>query len=134
MLRARLTRRGIGVTPVALAAAMSGIADARAAVPQALYDATVAAAFGSAAAEAGVALLTAGVLRGLATSTAIKGSAVVLALVSIISAAAGFATLAGLNRALPAKRSRRQRGHSRASPASVAPTCSQANGEPAWAW
>ena len=54
MLRTRLTRRGIGVTPVALAAAMAAVADARAEVPQALHEATLAAAFRGAAAEAGV--------------------------------------------------------------------------------
>ncbi len=98
MLRTRLMRRGIGVTPVALVAAMSAIADARAAVPQALHEATLAAAFRGAAVEAGVASLTAAVVRGLVVSTAVKGSAVVLALVSMISAGACFATLAGRNR------------------------------------
>jgi RNA polymerase sigma factor (sigma-70 family) len=98
MLRMRLMRRGIGVTPVALVAAMSAIADARAAVPQALHEATLAAAFRGAAVAAGVASLTAAVVRGLVVSTAIKGSAVVLALVSMISAGAGIAALAGRNR------------------------------------
>ena len=88
MLRTRLMRRGIGVTPVALVAAMSAIADARAAVPQALHEATLAAAFRGAAVKAGVASLTAAVVRGLVVSTAVKGSAVVLALVSMISAGA----------------------------------------------
>jgi RNA polymerase sigma factor (sigma-70 family) len=98
MLRMRLMRRGIGVTPVALVAAMSAIADARAAVPQGLHEATLAAAFRGAAVKVGVASLTAAVVRGLVVSTTIKGSAVVLAVVSMISAGAGFAALAGRNR------------------------------------
>ena len=53
MLRTRLMRRGIGVTPVALLAAMSAIADARAAVPPALHEATLAAAFRGAAVRPG---------------------------------------------------------------------------------
>ena len=98
MLRVRLTRRGIGVTPVALLAAMSAIADARAAVPQALHEATLAAAFRGAAVKSGAAVLTAAVMRTLVVSTTIKGSAVVLAVVSMISAGTGFAILAGRNR------------------------------------
>ena len=54
MLRTRLMRRGVGITPVALAAAMAAAADARAEVPQALHEATLAAAFRGAAVEAGV--------------------------------------------------------------------------------
>ena len=45
-----------------------------------------------------MASLTAAVVRGLLGSTAVKGSAVVLALVSMISAGACFATLAGADR------------------------------------
>ena len=112
---------------------MSTITDARAAVPQALHEATLAAAFRGAAVKAGVASLTAAVVRGLVISTAIKGSAVVLALVSIISAGACFATLGGRNRT----RNGELKSPPRATPqpgVSGAPTRCPANGRPAWAW
>ena len=80
---------------MALAAAMAAAGDARAEVPQALHEATLAAAFRGAAAEAGVLSLAAAVVRGLAVSAAVKAAAIVLAVVSMISAGAGFATLAG---------------------------------------
>ena len=95
MLRSRLSRRGVGITPVALAAAMAAAGDARAEVSQALREATLAAAFRGAAAEAGVLSLAAAVARGLAVSAAVKAAAIVLAVVSMISAGAGIAALAG---------------------------------------
>ena len=63
LLRTRLSRRRLGITPVALAAAMAAAADARAEVSQPLREATLAAAFRGAAVEAGVASLTAAVAR-----------------------------------------------------------------------
>ena len=98
MLRTRLARRGVGITPVALAAAMAAAGDARAEVPRPLREATIAAAFRGAAAEAGVVTLATAVARGLAVSAAVKTAAIVLAVVSMISAGAGFATLAGRER------------------------------------
>ncbi len=95
MLRKRLMRRSVGITPVALATAMAAAGDARAEVPRALHEATIAAAFRGAAAEAGVVTLATAVARGLAVSAAVKTAAIVLAVVSMISAGAGFATLAG---------------------------------------
>ena len=98
MLRTRLMRRGVGITPAALVTAMAAAGDARAEVPQALHEATLAAAFRGAAVEAGVVSLAAAVVRGLAVSAAVKGAAIVLAVVSMISAGAGLAALAGRQR------------------------------------
>ena len=133
MLRTRLSRRGVGITPVALAAAMAAAGDARAEVSQALREATLAAAFRGAAAEAGVLSLAAAVARGLAVSAAVKAAAIVLAVVSMISAGAGIAALAG-------REPHAQRWPGAASSGSTSPrraasiaTSWRANGGPAWA-
>jgi RNA polymerase sigma factor (sigma-70 family) len=95
MLRARLLRRGIGVTPAALGAALAAGREARAEVSQALREATLAATTRGAAVKAGVAALAASVARGLAVATAVKTAAIILAAVSLISAGAGLLVMAG---------------------------------------
>jgi len=95
MLRKRLMRRGVGITPLALSAVLVRGGDARAEIPRALCEATLDATSRSAVTRAGVVSLAAAVARGLALTTAIKAAAVVLAVVTLISAAAGITVLAG---------------------------------------
>jgi RNA polymerase sigma factor (sigma-70 family) len=95
MLRTRLERRGIGIAPMALAAALAAGREARADVSQVLREATLAATARGGAIKAGVAALVAAVARGLAVATAFKTVAIILAVVSLISAGAGLAALAG---------------------------------------
>ena len=96
MLRTRLGRRGIGVTPAAMAAALAAGGAVRAEVPPALREATLAAtATGGTAAGAGVVALAASVARGLAAASAFKAAAILLAAVSLIAAGAGLVAVAG---------------------------------------
>jgi RNA polymerase sigma factor (sigma-70 family) len=95
MLRTRLERRGIGVTSMAVAAALAAGGEARAEVPPALREATLAAAARGGAVKAGVAVLAAAVARGLAAATAMKSAAAVLVAVSLVSAGAGLVAMAG---------------------------------------
>ena len=95
MLRTRLGRRGIGVTSMAVAAALAAGKEARAEVPQALREATLAATIRGGAIKAGIAALAAAVARGLTAATAMKLAATVLAVVSLISAGAGLVVTAG---------------------------------------
>jgi RNA polymerase sigma factor (sigma-70 family) len=115
MLRTRLERRGIGVAPTAVAAALAAGREARADVPQALREATLAATARGTAAKAGVATLAAAVARGLALATAMKSAAAVLAVVSLISAGAGLVVMAGRNHPpRPQPASHQEKGTSRA--------------------
>lgn len=95
MLRKRLMRRGVGITPVTLAAALAAAADARAEVPRALYEATIAITDHGAVGQAGVLALGAAVGRSLAIATSVKAAAAGLAIVGIIGVSAGIAALAG---------------------------------------
>jgi RNA polymerase sigma factor (sigma-70 family) len=95
MLRTRLQRRGISITPAALAAATATEGDARAEVPRVLLEKTLAAAARGGAVKAGVIALAAAVARGLAVAAGLKVAAVVLAVASLISAGAGLVALAG---------------------------------------
>ena len=97
MLRTRLMRRGVGLAPAPLVAAMAAAGDARAEVPQALREATLAAAFRGGAVKAGVVALAAAVSRELAAA-AVKAAAIVLAVVSMISAGAGITAIRGRDR------------------------------------
>jgi len=100
MLRTRLLRRGVGITPVVLAAMLAAGHDARAEVPFMLHEATLAATSRGAVLEAGVAALAAAVTRGLAVAS-VKTAAVLLVAVSLISAGAGMAVLGGHPGGLP---------------------------------
>jgi RNA polymerase sigma factor (sigma-70 family) len=97
MLRKRLMRRGVGITPAALIAALASGNEARAEIPRALCETTLAATSRGAVVKAGIATLAAAIARGLAVATAVKATAVVLAIVTLISAGAGIALLAGRN-------------------------------------
>jgi RNA polymerase sigma factor (sigma-70 family) len=93
ILRTRLARRGIGVTSLAVTAALAAGREARAEVPQALREATLAATAHCGAVRAGVIALAAAVARGLAVATAFKTAAIVLFAVSLI--AAGLVVMPG---------------------------------------
>jgi RNA polymerase sigma factor (sigma-70 family) len=95
MLRTRLERRGIGISSMSLAAALSAGGDARAEIPQALREATLAAAARGGAVKAGVAALAAVVARALVRAAAWKLAAAVLVVISLISAGAGLVAMAG---------------------------------------
>ncbi len=97
MLRKRLMRRGVDITPVALAATLTPAGDVRADIPQALREATLSATSCGAAVRAGVVALAAAVSRGLAMATAVRTVAAVLAVLTLISAGTGIAVLAGRN-------------------------------------
>ncbi len=93
MLRERLRRRGIGIAPAGLAAAPNMRGDARAEIPRALREATLAATSRGAAARAVVLALATAVGRGLEVSAAFKAVVTTLAAVALISAGAGIALL-----------------------------------------
>ncbi len=95
MLRKRLMRRGVGITPVALAAAIASGVDARAEIPWALREATIAITMRGAITRAGVLALAAAVARGLAVATLLKAVTVGLAVMTLICASTGIAALAG---------------------------------------
>jgi RNA polymerase sigma factor (sigma-70 family) len=95
MLRKRLMRRGVGITPVVLTAAMASAADARAELPWALREATITIAAHGTATKAGVLAVATAVGRNLAVATAVKAAAVGLAVVGLIGASVGIAAVAG---------------------------------------
>ena len=95
MLRTRLVRRGVGISPAGLVSAMAAGGEARAEVPRALVEATLAAATGGATTRAGITALAAAVTRGSAAGAALKVGAIVLAVVAWISAGAGLLVQAG---------------------------------------
>jgi len=104
MLRKRLMRRGVGITPIALAAVMaSGTTDARAEIPWALREATIALTSRGAVTRAGVLALAATVARGLAVATLVNAAVVGLAVVTLIWASAGIAALAGRDESVSRK-------------------------------
>ena len=91
LLRTRLGRRGIGITPSAMAAALAGGGEARAEIPRLLREATLAAAIRNTSVASGVAALASGVARGLVVITVTKVAVVALAIVSLIAAGARIA-------------------------------------------
>jgi RNA polymerase sigma factor (sigma-70 family) len=95
VLRSRLSRRCVGLSPAALVAAMAAGGEARAEVPRALVETTLAATTRGAAVRVGVAVLATAVARGLAAGAALKAGAVVLAVVALISTGAGLLVQAG---------------------------------------
>jgi RNA polymerase sigma factor (sigma-70 family) len=95
MLRKRFIAQGLGITPLALSAMLASSRDARAELSQALSEAALAATIRGAAIKASVLSLAAVVGRSLAVATAVKTAAVILAFVTLISAATGIAVLAG---------------------------------------
>jgi RNA polymerase sigma factor (sigma-70 family) len=98
MLRHRLIRRGVGITPAALAAALASGSEARAEVPRALCERALAATTRGGVVEAGVAALAAAVARGLIAATVVKTAAVALLAVSFVAAAAGAVLIARAGR------------------------------------
>jgi RNA polymerase sigma factor (sigma-70 family) len=104
MLRQRLMRRGVGITPVALAAALTSGSEARAGVPRPLCESTLAATSRGAMVMAEIAALVAAVARGLIAATAVKVAAVALLVVSLVAAGAGLIALAGGSGRQPASK------------------------------
>lgn len=95
MLRKRLMRQGVGITPVALAVVMASGVDARAEIPRAPREATIAITVRGSITRAGALTLAATVGRGLAVATSLKTATVGLAVMTLICASAGIAALAG---------------------------------------
>ena len=95
LLRTRLGRRGIGITPASLVAALAGGGDARAEIPRLLRETTLAAATRDASVAAAVTALAMGVVRGLVAVAVVKAVAVALLVVSLVAAGAGIAVFAG---------------------------------------
>ena len=103
MLRTRLTRRGVAVTPVMLAAALAAGGEARASIPRSLVDATLATTSRGAVVEAAVGAIAQAVVRGLVAAVAIKTVVLVLAVASFLSAGAAIAVLSNREAGLPAQ-------------------------------
>jgi RNA polymerase sigma factor (sigma-70 family) len=101
MLRTRLTRRGLAVTPVTLAAAMTAGREARAHFSRSLVDATLATTSRGAVVEATVAAIAQAVVRGLVAAVAIKSAVLVLAVLSFLSAGAAIAILTNREAEIP---------------------------------
>lgn len=90
LLRRRLSRRGTGIAPASVAAALAGSAGAaRAEVPRSLAETTIAAATRGAPVGAAVHAAAAAVARGLAAGARIKAAAAML-IVSLAVVAAGM--------------------------------------------
>jgi len=94
MLRLRLIRRGVGITPVAICAAVAASGEARAEIPRALRDSTLAAASRGAGIKAGITTLAAAVAHSLVVHGRLKIAAVALLLVSFVAAGTGLVALA----------------------------------------
>ena len=95
VLRSRLARRGVSVSSAALAAALTSQGEVRAEVSGLLRDATLAATTGGGAVAAELAALAAELARSLAAAAAVRAAVVILMVVSLLSAGAGIAALAG---------------------------------------
>jgi RNA polymerase sigma factor (sigma-70 family) len=101
MLRTRLARRGLAVSPMALAAALAGGGDARAEISRALVDATLTSTSRGGVVKPAVAAIATAVAHGLAAKAAIKVATVILAFASLLSAGAGLAAMAARGEASP---------------------------------
>jgi RNA polymerase sigma factor (sigma-70 family) len=95
MLRQRFIKRGVGITPAALAAVLVSGDHARAEVPQALREATLATATDGAVVKESVFTLAAAIAGGLAATTAVKSFAILLGVAILISLGTGITMLAG---------------------------------------
>ncbi len=85
MLRSRLERRGIGVTPMAVATALAASGEARSEVPQALRAKVIAATVRGAGVKVGLSAL----------ATAARTAATIVAAVSLIGAGVALVVIAG---------------------------------------
>jgi RNA polymerase sigma factor (sigma-70 family) len=101
MLRTRLVRRGVAITPVTLAAALTSGGEARAELSRALVDAALAVTSRGGVARASIAALAATVARGVTKVALIKLAAGIMAVVSLLSALAGAAFMARQSAILP---------------------------------
>jgi RNA polymerase sigma factor (sigma-70 family) len=97
MLRKRLLRRGVGVTPVVAGAMLAASADARAEIPRTLREATMAITSRGAVTRAGILALAAAVGRALAVTASIKTAAVGLAVLALLGTTAAIAALVQRN-------------------------------------